>query len=574
MGKARIVSGGEDGLYQIEVLHARERIDAEIARLTSILDELDEQITALESEREQARLAQQQARLDLDDAVREYGEARDAAIAAGDPLPPPPDFSPLIVAVQQAAAEVSKIDAQIAVLKARRLETLKRRQALQAIPADQVQQAWCADLTESLSGEVGTVELPGEGTVGQFLTWRRMLVRPGYEGAATYSAARDGQLFHRAGMSPEQAFYNAAILPGWQRWMPLHRIGTITAIDFNANTCTLNLQSEDSSAQSLIIDPPIINTLTFSSVPIEYMDCDSTAFEEGDRVLVEFTGQKWDAPKVIGFESNPKPCSLFAAFPITYRVGANSAASSAAPCYPPKPADQYHDGWLSTFAVRFGHAPLVFQDKTGIDSLIAAAHWDEVDASKAKQVNVGSGYQIASSSDISSAIPVIQTTRFSYNEVTKVCSDMLLPLNTNQIKRMYQLVGGVIAVESYPTWPIALVADVTDSAVDLIYEYRTSADAGYYVEDGSAVFMCSEEMNDPVGIDLGEAASLAGGSFPDISGFEAVRVVKAIPGTARVVPDREVIVDPETGEMTFFYSGFATIQEPLRIVVEYAPKSD
>ncbi len=31
----------------------------------------------------------------------------------------------------------------------------------------------------------------------------------------------------------------------------------------------------------------------------------------GDNVVVELTGQKWETPKVIGFESNPKPCSVF-----------------------------------------------------------------------------------------------------------------------------------------------------------------------------------------------------------------------------------------------------------------------
>ena len=220
----------------------------------------------------------------------------------------------LLQDLAQISVNFGQAKSTLALIKINLLSLEKRKEMLESVPADQTQQAWCADYTEDLKGEVGTVELPGEGTVGQFLEWRRMIVRPGYAGAATYSAPRDGQLFHRAGMSPEQAFFNAAILPGWQRWMPLHRIGTITAIDYDADTCTLNLQSEDSSAQNLIIDPPIINTLTLSGVPIVYMDCDSQAFEEGDRVLVEFQNRDWSQPRVIGFEKEPKECGVCVVF--------------------------------------------------------------------------------------------------------------------------------------------------------------------------------------------------------------------------------------------------------------------
>ena len=319
MGKARIVSHLGDGLYNIEVLHARERIDAEIERLTDLIAELDVQLAALETERAEAVAARDLAQFELNEAVREYSIARDAAIAAGDPIPPPPDFTPLIVAAQQAAQQVQILDARIATIKARRLVLVKRKEALEAIPADQTQQAWCADLTETLSGEVGTAELPGEGVVGQFLSWRRIIIRPGHGGEAIYDAARDGQLFHRAGMSPEQAFFNAAILPGWQKWMPTYRVGTITSINGFANTCTLDLQSEDSSAQRLLIDPPS-GSLTLSDVPIFYMGCNAAAFAVGDRVLVEFPGQTWQWPSVIGFEKEPKACELWALIPIFVRA--------------------------------------------------------------------------------------------------------------------------------------------------------------------------------------------------------------------------------------------------------------
>ena len=58
MGKALIVGGGEDGYYTVEVLHNRDRIDAEIEWLKQIIPELEklenelsDQIATLEAER-------------------------------------------------------------------------------------------------------------------------------------------------------------------------------------------------------------------------------------------------------------------------------------------------------------------------------------------------------------------------------------------------------------------------------------------------------------------------------------------------------------------------------------------
>lgn len=43
------------------------------------------------------------------------------------------------------------------------------------------------------------------------------------------------------------------------------------------------------------------------NVPVEYMDCNETAFTVGDWCLLSFNG-KWETPKVIGFQSWPQPC--------------------------------------------------------------------------------------------------------------------------------------------------------------------------------------------------------------------------------------------------------------------------
>ena len=295
MGKGRIVSGGTDGLYNVELLHNRERITAELQYLSEQIAQLDAELEALDTERD-GLVAERNA----------IASEIDAAVAAAEEGEIP-DVEALLVELAQASADVQSIDARIAITNGRRLQARKREQMLQAVPADPVQQAWCADFSENLTGELGTVEVPAEGVVGEFATWRRVIVRPGFAGRATYSAARDGQMVHREGQVGYQAYFNAAILPGVQRWRPQYRIGVITDIDSATDTCSLTIQAEDSSAQALIIDPPDLQ-YTRTGVPIEYMDCNADAFEIGDRVLVEFQDRDWSQPKVIGFESNPREC--------------------------------------------------------------------------------------------------------------------------------------------------------------------------------------------------------------------------------------------------------------------------
>jgi len=50
-------------------------------------------------------------------------------------------------------------------------------------------------------------------------------------------------------------------------------------------------------------------TAQLTGVTIEYMSCNSLAFADGDSVIVEFTGQSWASPKVVGFKANPAACS-------------------------------------------------------------------------------------------------------------------------------------------------------------------------------------------------------------------------------------------------------------------------
>lgn len=120
--------------------------------------------------------------------------------------------------------------------------------------------------------------------------------------------AGDGALLERELLSPAQAYFNAAIFPGWQKWMPTYRWATITSIDFDGNKVGATIGDASSSAQRLNVN----QTTSIASADVEYADADSEcncrAFGTGDQVVVEFTGQDWNAPKVIGYLDNPRPC--------------------------------------------------------------------------------------------------------------------------------------------------------------------------------------------------------------------------------------------------------------------------
>lgn len=169
--------------------------------------------------------------------------------------------------------------------------------------------AWCADLTEDLTGTVGVIDIAGDIDKG-------FNIQPGYDGNAAYDAARDGRMkqvqkFPKTTPTGE-VFVNWALFPGWQKWVHPHRYGTVSAIDHDANTCTVNLDpcyaTDTPDGKQLNINQQSSVTATF-----QYMSCNSAAFENGDRVIVEFSHDaqnKWTNPKVIGFESNPRSCGF------------------------------------------------------------------------------------------------------------------------------------------------------------------------------------------------------------------------------------------------------------------------
>ncbi len=164
------------------------------------------------------------------------------------------------------------------------------------MPSDLALTAWCADLTTDLTGTVGTIEVPGErGTV---------LIQPGFNNNAVFDSERDGQLFPSLDQTPEGLYYNLALLPGWQKWMPTYRFGTIS--NLAGDTCDVTLEAAISSQQDLNVNQGSV----LIGVSIDYMASGGAAFSNGDEVVVKFIDQDWQQPLVIGFKSHSVSGSL------------------------------------------------------------------------------------------------------------------------------------------------------------------------------------------------------------------------------------------------------------------------
>ena len=201
MGRGQIISGGTNGQYQLKLIYAyRSRVDAKILKAQQNITAIEAQIVTVEA----------------------------AILAETDPK----KKADLVIQKSVLNLQIASLNKEILYYQTK-------------MPADPTQAAWCADLTEDLTGNVGTIEIPGEPVT--------VLVRPGYSGRAVYSASRDGQLMPAIAGEPYQVLFNWMMLPGWQRHKPIYRAGTIApdSLDYDANTCSVCLDAAYSSQLSL-----------------------------------------------------------------------------------------------------------------------------------------------------------------------------------------------------------------------------------------------------------------------------------------------------------------------------------
>lgn len=115
------------------------------------------------------------------------------------------------------------------------------------------------------------------------------------------------QLRHADVMSDSAVFVNLALEPGHFKWKPLWRYGTLISVI--GNLCSVLLDAGTlARGTSDLAALPINTTLELLNVPISYPPCHGEVFQAGDQVLVLFEGYNRDAPKVIGFRREPRPC--------------------------------------------------------------------------------------------------------------------------------------------------------------------------------------------------------------------------------------------------------------------------
>lgn len=215
--------------------------------------------------------------------------------------------------VYRLGLRLAEIDRRLVTAEGLRRASLElmKRQVEEELSQEDIREVWCADLATGLDGEQETIEIDGEpGTI---------LIAPANPGFHEIDA---GKLTPIMEQSVAQAMFNFLLMPGWQKWKPTYRIGTIESINYPANTCTVQLVSAKSHWQGLNIN----QADRLENVPVKYMTCDAQAFDAGNRVVVHFSGQSWSNPTVIGFESAPRPCEGAAVLIISSLSGTEAFA--------------------------------------------------------------------------------------------------------------------------------------------------------------------------------------------------------------------------------------------------------
>lgn len=293
MGFATIVSGGTAGRYSIAIDYGSATQTAVLAALSLKLAQLDVRLATAQAavttadEREAVQIARYHA------AIDSFIDAHGAGYAPGSPRP---DDSAIIFELKALRTmQVAHLPSRITLdaVKFERADTLRTIAKWNAFVPTESRDVWCTDYTEDAApgSVVATMDIPGESTL--------MVLAPGCRAWG----ASDGALIATDVMSPAQAYFNAAIFPGWQIDLPTYRWGTVTAIDYEGATLDVTLAVAVSSAQSLDVN----DETSLAAVPVDYMGTGSVVFEPDDRVVVKFLGQSWASPRVEGFLDNPRP---------------------------------------------------------------------------------------------------------------------------------------------------------------------------------------------------------------------------------------------------------------------------
>lgn len=294
MGKALIISEQGAGEYTAQVVYDTARAEAQLQLLADKISDVTAKLSSVTVE-----LIAKQGEID---AIQ---SELTAAINAGEK---PDELFAIVKKLEKPSKELAEIRSRKNTLAAEKLGAEKRSEFIQNnTPTATNMTMWCADYSEGLTGEVGTIEVNGTLDAPP-------IIYPYQVEELAYSSARDNQIQPIISSGAPAVYFNRALLPGWQKWLPTYRVGTITSK--SGDVCNVSLD-EALGQQSLDIN----QASTLSSVQIEYMEQNGTVFETGDRVVVRFENQDWAQPKVVGFESNPKPEALVWLLNDTFSTG-------------------------------------------------------------------------------------------------------------------------------------------------------------------------------------------------------------------------------------------------------------
>lgn len=355
MGRARILESLGEGRYTIEIVEARERADVARQQAQARIAQLQAQVSALAPQISAAIAAFAAAVDEQNAAIAQYRQ--DMAQQGSSTI----NLSDTAEKVIAAAGERDKLQVEQRSLEVRIRADEALVARINALPPLRQMQAWCADYTDDLSGDVATAEVPGE--IGS------VIIKPGFENANQWIASSDGAIQPALAGTPASVFYNLAMQPGWQKWRPTYRTATITSID--GDTCSIALDAASSSQQGLNVNAQT----SYSGVPILYMDCNGGAFEQGDRVLVAFAGNV-EGPTVVGFKSEPKMCNVMDYITISDEQWSNPAIEFAFDGY-------FTEGWakpeilgMPISSGNYSHTQSISKD--GIDIAVGVSHQDSI----------------------------------------------------------------------------------------------------------------------------------------------------------------------------------------------------
>ena len=310
MSRGVILSSQGSGQYVVREERDVQRALLRAAALAVAIGSLQASINALELLLDETAVIRETLLAQQDTLIAEMN----AAIAAGDfdTVQEKRDALAELTATLIANATVigqGEIDLRQAQAQ-RQTNLLERDAIIDQIFTHRVATAWCADLTEDLTGEVGLIDVGRTSSVVQI---GHFIIRPGHPGDAAFDLSRDGDIQPAVGSGQPAGTVSSIILsPGAAVWSARYRTGVITAID--GDECTVEIDP--------LVDVPGLlgatisdlfpgNQQTWGNVPIEYMTCNGSAFLLGDRVVVAFNTTRFQPqPTVIGFVEEPRACGV------------------------------------------------------------------------------------------------------------------------------------------------------------------------------------------------------------------------------------------------------------------------